>query len=134
MNVKRKFQRGFTFVEIMVAVSILSLGAVMAHQSNLSSLDVYGRYSRRLSIQTWAHEKIWAAKEAIYGSDAPEFGKTSGEVVRREKQFDWDLNIEDTDIKDIYVMQLNVTWKEGRDRARLTRSGFVQKPELIPST
>lgn len=125
---------GFTFVEIMVAVSILSLGTVMVHQSNLSSLDVYGRYVRRLSIQTWADEKIWEAKEAIYGSESPKFGRTSGEVVRRGKRYHWNLDIEDTDMNDIYVIQLDVTWKEGRDQSRLARSGFVQKPELIPSS
>ena len=133
MKVTRQPQKGFTFIEVIVAVSILSLGSVMVQQSNLSSLGVYGRYTHRLSIQNWAEEKVWEAKEAIYNSDAPEVSKSSGEIVRSGKRFQWNMNIGDTDIKDLYTIQLDITWQEGREKGRLTRGGFVQKPEMISS-
>ena len=120
-------QRGFTLIEIVLTVSILSLGAVMVYQSNLTSLDVFARYLHRLSIQNWADEKIWEAKENMLASEDAEAGSTSGAFTKNGKDFSWAMKVKEGEALDFYFIELNVDWKEGREDARLTRAGFVQK-------
>lgn len=123
---------GFTLVEIMVTSAVLALGTVAVFQSNLMNLNVYGRYVNLLSIQNWADEKMWEAKEAIYQNDFPDEMKTSGEFEGTVKTYRWELETEPNPSNEIgsnslYEITLNVSWLEGNQTARLTRKSFVLK-------
>ena len=127
MAIRRLRQKGFTFVEIVLTVSILSLGTTLIYQSNLTAVDVYARYIHRLAIQSWADEKIWEAKENALMSESVEAGQSSGEITKNGKDYSWALEIEETEDPDLYLLVLNVLWQEGRTEARLTRAGYVSK-------
>ena len=114
-------QRGFTLIEIMITVSILALGTVMITQSNMMSLDVYGRYDNRLKIQNFAGEKIWEAKEKILESEFPEAEETAGDVSIRHRDYQWRLAVTAAEIKNLYQIRLDISWPEGRREGHLTR-------------
>ena len=122
-----KGEQGFTFIEVMVAVAILSLATVMLAQSNLLSLDVHARYANRIAIQNWAEEKIWETRQAILESETSEEKEGSGTVTIQNKDFRWKLNVKATDDEEISLIDLKLTWKEGRGEATTSRAGYVLK-------
>ena len=125
-----KGEQGFTFIEVMVAVAILSLATVMLAQSNLLSLDVHARYANRLNIQNWMEEKIWEAKQNILESEAPQADEASGTVMIQHKDFRWKLKTEASDSDEVYLYDLNLTWKEGRGNGATSRTGYIFKKKL----
>ena len=127
-------EAGFMLIEVMIAASILSLGTVMISQSNMMSMDVYGRYVNRLSIQNWAEEKIWEIKQAMLESEVPNVGQTSGEVAQNNKTYNWYLAVQSTTSAskffDLYTIQLSISWPEGSRSASLTRSSYLLKLKI----
>jgi len=121
-------------IEVMIAASILSLGTVMISQSNMMSMDVYGRYVNRLSIQNWAEEKIWEIKQAMLESEVPNVGQTSGEVAQNNKTYNWHLAVQSTTSAsksfDLYTIQLSISWPEGSRSASLARSSYLLKLKI----
>ena len=125
-------KKGFALIEIMVTVSLLSLGATMIYQSNLMSLRTYGRSENRLSLQGLAEEKIWEVQQRILESDAPEVGSSSGVFSQGSRAYPWQLNTElmwqSEDLKSsFYQIECTVSWQEGRESRSLFRAGHVQK-------
>ena len=127
-----KSSLGFTLIEVMVTAAVLALGTGFIFQSNLMNMNVYGRYVNRLSIQNWADQKIWEAKEAILENDFPDAGKSSGNVEGKVKTYHWELETSESASNDIasnrlYEINLNVSWPEGGQTSRLVRSSFFLK-------
>ena len=122
-----RLHAGFTFVEVLIAVSILSLGSIFIFQSNMMSLDVYGRYAHRLYAQTWADEKIWEAKAKILESDSPDAGQSSGTFAKKGRSYRWELDIEELDAEGFYSIALNVTWRNGSRAYGISRYDFARK-------
>ena len=93
------------------------------------SFNVFGRQAHRMSLQNWVEEKIWEAKEAILEVDEPDTGQTSGQHLEDNRLYDWRLQVDPTDAKEVYAVLLSVSWKEGGRDMYLDRSGFVFKPK-----
>lgn len=127
--------KGFTFIELMVTVSLLSIGTMMIYPSNLSSLATYGRYTHRLDLQNWAEEKIWEAKQGILEAETPETNETTGVFSAADKAYNWQLNVKlmwksDDSKVAFYQIVLTVSWQEGGQRTFLSRAASVQKVKL----
>ena len=122
-----KGEQGFTFIELMVAVSILSLAMVMLAQSNLLSLDVHARYTNRVNIQNWAEEKIWETQQGIFETDPPKTGESSGQTNIKNKDYNWKLNVTGDDSGEIFFINLDLNWKEGHGETLTSRSAYVFK-------
>lgn len=129
--------KGFTLVELMVVVSIVSLATAMIYQSNLIALHTYGQYLHRLSLQDFAEEKIWEAKEKILASEkAPEPGETSGVFSDDNKNYEWQLKVESMlelnnpklpDKLSFFMIRLTLRWQEGGRPMTVSRLAYVQK-------
>lgn len=114
-------------MEVLLAVIILSLAVATIYRSNLSSMNVFSEYKDKLSIQNWAENKIWEAKEKILEADAPETGESAGEYNPDGKSYQWRLEIKREDSEDSYTIHLDIQWREGRRAATLSRVSYVQK-------
>jgi len=124
--------KGFALIEVMVTVSLLSLGATMIYQSNLMSLKTYGRSENLLSLQGWAEEKIWEDEEEILQEENPEARQAVGLLPRGNKFFHWQLKrnllwqSEDSKLS-FYQIECTVSWREGREERNLFRVRHVKK-------
>jgi len=121
-----KPRRGFTLLEVMIAVSVLALGAAIVYQSFFAALDTFDYYSTLLKITPWMDEMIWQAQDdlARLGSGAPIFGK--GQLKVNNKMIDWGLGhraLDDTG--SLYQLDLVANWTQGARQVRLTRSAYA---------
>jgi len=130
---RNRFLTGFTLIEIMLVVAILSLATVFISPSNMMALEAYSKYSRSLVAQTWAGEKMWEAKEMIFESSMPEVGESAGTFSRENKIYRWQLTVDtaDVDLDNLYSIQLTISWKVGPRTDQLSRFAFVQKKENL---
>ncbi|MBI4430408.1 MAG: prepilin-type N-terminal cleavage/methylation domain-containing protein [Candidatus Omnitrophica bacterium] len=118
---------GFSLIEIMVAVSVLSVGTVLVLESNMMSLDVFGRYLNRLEILRWANEKISETKASLIESESPSVDISSGSIKTDRRDYGWQLEIKDSDIPDLYSIHLDVSWDEASRTAHLYRDAYLLK-------
>ena len=61
---KRNSRSGFTLIEVMVAVAVLSFGLVMVYQAFFVVLDSFNYSADYLEIAGWMDEKIWQAQRS----------------------------------------------------------------------
>ncbi len=121
-------RRGFTLVEVMIAASIMALGAVLIYESFFMCIDSFNNCADRLDIAPWIDEKIWQAQDEIMRAGTlDEFDKTGG-FVMDNNQYNWRLYSQILSASlfyDLYKVNLNVSWKEGKRYAKSSRTAYA---------
>jgi len=114
---------------VLITVSLLALATVFITQANLLSGSVYGRYANRLEVQNWAAQKIWEIKESILAEDFPDVSPTQGMVEGKTRSYRWNAAVEEQKEKltELYLIRLEVLWREGGQENRLDRYGAMMK-------
>jgi prepilin-type N-terminal cleavage/methylation domain-containing protein len=125
-NKKRK-AGGFTLIEVMVAVAVLSFGLVMVYQAFFIVLDSFNYSADYLEIVSWMDEKIWQVQDSIMRTGALETNSSQGEFISRNKKFDWILFSSVLNGNgNISAVNLEVNWKESRRKVKATRSCYAK--------
>lgn len=117
-------QTGFTLIEVMVTVSILSFGILMLFRSFFISVDAVQYASNRLNAQVWLEEKMWEEMDLLRRMKVLSAGEENGEFKFRGRDYFWRKSIGAME-GDICRLSLDLSWKEaGRDRS-LTYATYV---------
>jgi prepilin-type N-terminal cleavage/methylation domain-containing protein len=121
--------RGFSLIEVLITVSLLALATVFITQANLLSGAVYGRYASKLEVQNWAEQKMWEIKESILAADPPDVSPTQGAIEGKTRSYQWNASIEQQQEKltELYLIRLEVLWREGGHDNHLDRYGAMMK-------
>jgi len=121
-------KRGFTLIEVMIATSVLALGAVLIYETFLIALDTFSYSERYLDVAPLANERLWQAQDYLthlgHLGDLP----THGELTRDGKHYQWELSSIIQDEAGSYkLFKVDVTffWQEGRRKANVTRSALA---------
>lgn len=112
---KRAAQReaGFSLVETVAALGILSLAAVPLMQLSSDALRNTGRLEARFLARTTAENVL---SRTMAGNQPIKLGQTAGTEVQLDREFDWTLTIYPTEQESLFRLEATVREK-GRDQA-----------------
>ena len=125
-------KRGFTLIELMVSVSILSLGIVLIYQSFFTILNYFNYYLHYLDVYPWLNEKIWQIKEDLNRNGNFDFIEKGGFLEINKRIYRWNLDFSPID-KNLYAIYLTLFWQEGKREIRLFRKTYVFYRENNPA-
>lgn len=120
-------KKGFTFIEIMVTLAILSAGLVSVYRSLFILLDSIGFVSSRLQAQCLVDNKVWEIennlKPTLIGA---ELGKDAS--LGKLKDFRWQINISPIKgLPGLSNMRVAVLWQEKGRQAEVARDTYLEK-------
>lgn len=126
MKERGRFQRtsGFTLLEVMIALAILSLVGVAFLRAQASSVHLVDE-SGQISIATLlAREKMAELENMGF----PDLGKTSGMEDQIFPQYRWEVIVSSTDIPALRKALVRILWIEGTNQRTLELVAyFAQK-------
>jgi len=116
-------EKGFTFLEIMVAVAILSIALVAALKTQSQSILIANESITNTKLLFLAKEKM--AEIELDGF--PDIGETEG-TFEKHPEFNWREEVKETPFEDIRNIILIISWKEGnRERNYTLQTLLVKK-------
>ncbi|MHB8790961.1 MAG: type IV pilus modification PilV family protein [Desulfobulbaceae bacterium] len=125
-------QRGFTFLEVMVAVAILAIAFVTLIGSQSQSVSVAGESRFRVMAALLAQQKL-AELESM---DFEDVSGGEGDFGEEYPSYGWraevmDLGEDDTGIKegDDLLKAVDLTIRQGESRTYAVRALVMRRPE-----
>lgn len=127
MRASRHFGRGFTLIEVMVALTIVafSLTAVAASMSQM--IDAATTMRDRTYASWIAQNKI---TEIRLANTIPEVGTSSGEIEFGNTDWEWRVVISESGIEDFMRIDVSISLA-GEDYVIRTVTGFMGEPVVV---
>ena len=121
-----KHNNGFTLIEVMATVAILSLGTLLIQEGLLHLANILGHYNNYLAAQESISEKTWDIKESLFFSEEPSTGGNSGIFTESGRDFNWSINASPiSGMDNLYSIQWSVGWMEGNKPANLSAAVYA---------
>ena len=127
-NIGSFFKKGFSFVELMAVVVVLSLGILVVYEGYLVSLRGFDYCRNYLTVQPWIDQKMWDICDKLSRYNTLLTENTAGAFIIQNKRFNWSLNyslLEQIKSKSLYRLELNVFWHEGVNRINVRRGTYA---------
>jgi len=117
--------RGFTLIEVMVALAVLAVGLTALVQAGAQRADNVG-YLRDRTLATWVASDRLA--EMRLEGEWPSAGIREGEIEMNQRTWYWEADIQETEEERVRRVDMAVRLREDAEPvARLT--GFLGHPE-----
>lgn len=122
-----KTSKGFTLIEVMVAMAIAALG-LAAVTASVSQMVDAGTAMQQRTYASWiAHNKI---AELRLANIVPEVSETSGDEMFAGREWLWSATISETGIENLFRVDVEVGLADGDENIR-TVTGFIGEP-VVP--
>ena len=117
--------RGFTLVEILVAMAVLGVG-LLATLSAASQLTVTESYLRDRTLATWLARNQLLEVQLERGW--PEPGQSNGRAEYAGREWQWRQRITQTPEADMRRVDLEVWLPDGEEEPLARLTGFLERP------
>ena len=118
--IRKDAERGFTLIEVLAALVIVSLGMLAA----IEAVSQTASNTTRMRERTLAH---WVAMNRLTAvrlePRAPNIGRSSDEVEMADRRWRWTMEVSETPVESIRRIDISVS-EAGDDRPLATVSGF----------
>jgi type II secretion system protein I len=118
-----RLNRGFTLLEVMIALAILSLVAIAFLRMQAGSLRLIDESSQISLATLLAREKMAELESAGF----PEVGKSSGPGGEEFDSFRWERVISSTEILMLRKAIVRILWMEGGRERNLEVTAYFAK-------
>lgn len=122
-------RKGFTLLEIMIAVSVLAIGLVAILQSQTQGLNLAADAQIMTTSALLTQQKMADVQTAIASGENDVDG--SGDFGDEHPSYSWEVSTEPTDINGLRKMTLKVIYGEKGDQQEMTTIGYVFLPEEL---
>jgi len=124
---KRCGARGFTLIEVMVALAIIGL-SLLAVAGKMGQMIDTANVMRERTYASWiAQNKI---AELRLANVIPEVSSSSGEIDYADTEWAWRAVVSATGVENLFRVDVSVTYAGSDDIIR-TVTGFVGEP-IVP--
>jgi general secretion pathway protein I len=116
--------RGFTLIEVMVAMAIAALG-LAAVAASISQMVDAGTAMQQRTYASWiAQNKI---TEMRLANVVPDVSETSGDTMFAGQEWVWRATVSDVGIENLFRVDVEVGLA-GREESIRTVTGFIGEP------
>jgi prepilin-type N-terminal cleavage/methylation domain-containing protein len=124
-----KSRKGFTLVEVMVTVAVLSFGLAMIYRAFFSSLDALMFISQRFLVNLEINNRLWEAEDSFNRAfDEAAALSDSGKTIINNVPFGWKTSgtlIDGT--TNLHKVEVDITWPEKNRKIVSKRFAYVGK-------
>lgn len=123
-------RQGLSFIELLVTLSILSIGIVGIYKAYFLTLNTLTHITCRLQAVSLLHNRI-ASIEESYKLDRKiplSAIKEKSQAVIHNKTIEFNYQVDFSNLKDldnILQLDLRLSWKEGPKTIQVTRSVYI---------
>jgi len=132
---KLRARSGFTFIEIMVTLVILSLGIVAIYRALFVSLDQISHLNSRLYVNVMLEDRLSKIERTLRAYKALPFELEPQAVLDlgvKSVRLEPELSIaEVVNFSDIYRIDVAYRWQENGKTIRLSRSAIIS--DYVPN-
>ena len=119
-----KRQRGFTLIEVLIALMVISISLVAIAGEMISMLNAANTMQERTYASWIAQNKI---AELRLANVVPEAGSSSGETNYANVDWSWRAVVEETGVENLFRVDVTVSLA-GTDYDVRTVTGFIGTP------
>lgn len=125
---------GFTFVEVMVTLAVLSVGIIMIYRSFLISLDQINYLTRRVYATVTLDNLISELERTLKVSKALPIGfddTLEVDLGDKKLEFNQQINIaQNEELKNLFKVECVLSWKERNRPITLSRPAYISNALL----
>lgn len=121
---RMRTSRGFTLLEVMVALTIVSLSLIFVATS-MSQMVFEAQTMRNRTYASWIAQNRIA--ELRLAAATPDVGASNGEVQFANTDWSWRAVVSETGVDDLYRIDVSVSFAGSDDNIRSV-TGFVGPP------
>jgi len=119
---------GFTFVEIIIAVAVLSSGLLYINEAYLRIIEGLNHVKLRNFAESFIENKLWEVEDILLNQDTQPQSGSDGEVEYNNKDYAWNQEIAQLDEQGyLFRADLSMSWREGIREITLSRSKYIAK-------
>ncbi|MDD5505344.1 MAG: prepilin-type N-terminal cleavage/methylation domain-containing protein [Candidatus Omnitrophica bacterium] len=126
---QKKKSRGFTLIEIMISIAILSLGLIFVLQGLTHCLSILRISQNNLEASLLAEDKMAELEIAIKQEPDKLSKDTSGESRSGNIEFKWEIRLSpDQEYEELNEVKAAVYWREGRRTGSSVFNTYLMVP------
>lgn len=128
-----KFRRedGFTLVEVMVALAIVSIGLIAVFNAIIQMAHSTSTMRERALADWIAMNEI---TELRIAADFPEVGRFDGDARFAGRDWRWEAEISETGVEDLRRIDLSVAYEDFPDDPLTIMTGFITRRSGVGAT